>query len=204
MQKFGTGGTTMTVNKPRYELFYKDKLASMYPDQILKFEVPAANVRADAVLLTDPITAFEIKTERDTLERLENQVANYFKVFPQVVAVVHVSKAEKAVELLKNTCAGVWSADDDGEIEVIKKGSINTDNIDHDAVFAFLRKYEHGHILRKYFGALPDSNDFRRYRDWLELFRTLSKDTIIKEMRDMCYLRWYKDRGKKDFFGLEN
>lgn len=189
----------------KYENYYKKKLTLMYPDEIIKFEVPmfTTHVRADAVLLRDPITAFEIKTERDSLDRLKNQVRNYFKIFPHVCVVAHESKAEKAAEIVSCTCAEVWSVDNDGTVKTIVSGGIDRSHIDNDAVFAFLRKEEQKYILQKYFHELPFSTDFNRYRDWQEMFRQLPTEVVLKEMSSMCYLRWHDNKKSNDFWGLE-
>ncbi|CAL8898190.1 sce7726 family protein [Kocuria varians] len=62
-------------------------------------EVRAGSCKADVVVLNGTSTAYEIKSERDSLARLRNQVFNYRQVFATVNVVVstsHLSDVLKA------------------------------------------------------------------------------------------------------------
>ncbi|WP_205879390.1 sce7726 family protein [Leucobacter triazinivorans] len=62
-------------------------------------EVRAGSCKADVVVLNGTATAYEIKSERDSLARLRNQVFNYRQVFATVNVVVstsHLSEVLKA------------------------------------------------------------------------------------------------------------
>lgn len=67
-------------------------------------EVRAGSCKADVVVLNGTSTAYEIKSERDSLARLRNQVFNYRKVFATVNVVVSTSHLS---EVLKATPADV-------------------------------------------------------------------------------------------------
>lgn len=63
-------------------------------------EVRAGSCKADVVVLNGTSTAYEIKSERDSLSRLWNQVDNYRRVFAKVNVVVsrsHLSKVSQSV-----------------------------------------------------------------------------------------------------------
>src|SRR4051812_41988278 len=53
--------------------------------------------RADVVMANGKLAAFEIKSERDTLERLHGQLSTYLRFFEQVTVVC----AEKHLEAVK-------------------------------------------------------------------------------------------------------
>lgn len=62
-------------------------------------EVRAGSCKADVVVLNGTSTAYEIKSERDSLARLRNQIENYRQVFATVNVVVgksHLSEVLKA------------------------------------------------------------------------------------------------------------
>lgn len=62
-------------------------------------EVRAGSCKADVVVLNGTSTAYEIKSERDSLARLRNQISNYRQVFATVNVVVsesHLSDVLKA------------------------------------------------------------------------------------------------------------
>ena len=52
-------------------------------------EVPIANSKADFIMINGKAVVYEIKTELDTFDRLENQISDYFKAFD------HESKKQK-------------------------------------------------------------------------------------------------------------
>ena len=173
-----------------YEKDYKDKLAFMYPDVLVRYEVPFDGVRADAVAFTDPITAFEIKSEHDDLTRLLNQVETYFKVFTRVIALVHETKASDAARILCDTPAGIWTMNKWKEIKVYEDGRISDQYISHTSIYNVLRKPEREFLLRKYFGDLPDVGDFRHYKDRLERFQKIPKVDLIRDLGQFLKVRY--------------
>lgn len=63
-------------------------------------EVRAGSSKADVVVLNGTSTAYEIKSERDSLTRLRNQICNYRRVFATVNVVVgrsHLSEVLRSV-----------------------------------------------------------------------------------------------------------
>lgn len=180
-----------------YEKDYKDKLASMYPDVLMKYEVPFEGVRADAVLFTDPVTAFEIKSEKDNLLRLQNQVDRYFRVFTRVIVLAHESKISDVVRLLSDTPAGIWSMNDKQEIKVCMEGRASDERISMAAIYNMLRKPERDLVLRRYSGFLPEIDDFHYYSDRLERFLELPKTEVLKDLEKILRLRYTEQK-----FGL--
>lgn len=173
-----------------YEKDYKDKLASMYQDVLIRYEVPVDGVRADAVAFTDPITAFEIKSEHDDLSRLRNQVEKYFRVFTRVVALVHDSKVSAVADLLSDTPAGVWYMNKWKEVKVAVDGRFSDEYISYAAIYNMLRKPEREFLLRKYFDELPDVGDFQHYTDRLERFQKIPKTDLIRDLGQFLKVRY--------------
>ena len=62
-------------------------------------EVRAGSCKADVVVLNGTSTAYEIKSERDSLTRLKNQIENYRRVFAAVNAVVGKSHLSGVLEI---------------------------------------------------------------------------------------------------------
>lgn len=185
-----------------YEKDYKDKLASMYPDVLMKYEVPFEGVRADAVIFTDPVTAFEIKSEKDNLSRLKNQVSKYFHVFTRVIVLAHESKALGAVKLLEETDAGIWLMNDNQEIRICVEGKVSDKYISHEAVYGILRKPEREVILRRHFGYLPPVSDFRYYRDRLEYFKNIPKEELLADLKEALTARYNAEKGISTIHGM--
>lgn len=75
--------------------------------------------RADLVMANGKLAVFEIKSERDTLDRLEGQLQSYEKFFEQVT-VVCAEKHRTNVEKLAPEKIGIWSVKKNGQLSVIR------------------------------------------------------------------------------------
>ena len=62
-------------------------------------EVRAGLCKADVVVINGTSTAYEIKSERDSLVRLKNQLENYRKVFAAVNVVVSKSHLSEVLQI---------------------------------------------------------------------------------------------------------
>lgn len=80
-------------------------------------EFRAGSSKADVVILNGTSTVYEIKSERDTLYRLESQICNYRKVFAKSFVICAVDHAESVLELLP---------DDVGILTLARWNRINT------------------------------------------------------------------------------
>jgi hypothetical protein len=75
--------------------------------------------RADLIMANGKLAVFEIKSERDTLERLEGQLASYEKFFEQVT-IVCAEKHRANVQELVSEKIGIWSVKSDGHLSVVR------------------------------------------------------------------------------------
>ena len=69
-------------------------------NEVCMFEFPVLNSRADFVRINGVSHAYEIKTELDTLDRLETQLGDYLAVFEYVTVVIHLKHLEKVKKLI--------------------------------------------------------------------------------------------------------
>lgn len=76
--------------------------------------------RADLVMANGKLSVFEIKSARDTLERLEGQISSYQNFFEEVT-VVCATRHQVNVEALVPKNIGVWLIDSDGHLSVVRK-----------------------------------------------------------------------------------
>ncbi|MEX0407320.1 sce7726 family protein [Aquibium sp. LZ166] len=144
-------------------------------------EFRAGNCKADLVILNGTSTAYEIKSERDSLARLTNQVENYKRVF----AKVNVIASEGHIE-------GVLAAvpDDVGVMCLSKRYRITTmrEAIDCPAricpvtVFESLRMVEAAAILRAMGVAVPKVPNTQRHAAMRDLFAALDPVAVHVEM----------------------
>ncbi len=87
--------------------------------------------RADLVMANGKLAAFEIKSARDTLNRLSGQIQSYVRFFEQVTIVC----AQRHVESVASSVPeqiGVWCVSDSGDLNVVRraatKSSLRKDN----------------------------------------------------------------------------
>ncbi|MBF0857636.1 sce7726 family protein [Gluconobacter sp. LMG 31484] len=86
-----------------------------------EFTLGDSGVRADLIHFSRNSTAYEIKTERDSLRRLHAQIAAYSQFFPNVVAVIAPNHLPKITpEMLGR--AALWTYDIKGRFSVICNG----------------------------------------------------------------------------------
>ncbi|MGT0185789.1 sce7726 family protein [Staphylococcus aureus] len=94
----------------RNEYFYKTQYLinlssrTTYLIQLLHFlEMPIGKSIADFILLNGKGVVYEIKTELDKLDRLDNQINDYYEVFNYVVVITNDKHLNKVMAKLKIT-----------------------------------------------------------------------------------------------------
>ncbi len=76
--------------------------------------------RADLIVVNGKLSVFEIKSERDTLDRLDGQISSYQNFFEEVT-VVCATKHKCNVEAQVPQNVGIWLIDSDGHLSVFRK-----------------------------------------------------------------------------------
>lgn len=145
-------------------------------------ELPIAESKADFVMINGHGVVYEIKTDLDNFNRMENQIKDYYKAFDYVNLVVSSAQYDKAKELLGDTDVGIFVLYDSGNLLCRKKAKRHTENLSHEVIFRILRKREFESILLKYFKELPNVNSFAYYRECLNWLETLDVRILQKEM----------------------
>jgi hypothetical protein len=144
-------------------------------------EFRAGACKADLVILNGTATAYEIKSERDSLARLSNQVANYRKVF----AKVNVIASEDHVEGVLATVP-----DDVGVLCLSRRYRISTEreaaelpgNVCPQTVFESLRSAEAAAILRTLGRDVPRVPNTQLHGVMRAIFADLDPATLHAEM----------------------
>lgn len=135
-------------------------------------QIPIDNSVADFILMNGIAVVYEIKTELDNFDRLNNQISDYYNAFNRVCVVVPECNFDKACVLLKNTNVGIYSLTKRVTIsQKNRKEPIeNNSALKHTSIFKVLNKKEYENILRKYFGELPDVKPVFYYDECLKAF----------------------------------
>ena len=120
-------------------------------------ELPVASCKADMVILNGTSTVYEIKTELDSLNRLERQICAYQKAFDQI-NVITTDKTNQIREIEKKLPqeVGILSLTSRRTIHTVRSPLSNINNIDKEVIFNILRKREYLSVIKKHHGTIPD------------------------------------------------
>ena len=167
----------------RHEYIYKAALAQKVligthslrtASMMTEFRV--GKCKADVVILNGTGAVYEIKSERDSLGRLSNQIDACSRVFAAVNVIVgenHLREVEATVP----DHVGVMVLTDRYQISSIKKAITDPKRTDAAAIFEAINQNEAGLILKRAGMILPDVPNTQRYAALRELFLTLDSET---------------------------
>lgn len=213
----------------RNEYYYKNTLLNLLLIEKHNLETTTAltevrigKSKADFILINGKAIVYEIKTELDNFDRLENQINDYYKAFSQVCVV----SCEKNYAILdkkfRNNSVGIYILTKQNKLNVVKEPGDFELMLDHSTLFKILHKKEYEKILLSYFGQLPLTTQVYHYEKCLEMFgsipvkeayqlilQELKKRNIIslEEFRDIPYelqfLIYFSRFTKKDHRALK-
>jgi hypothetical protein len=118
-------------------------------------EFRVGSCKADTVILNGTSTVYEIKSERDSLSRLENQISSYQDVFAKVNVIVgrnHLNLVLSSVP----TEAGVLLLNDRFQISTIREAMDSPGKTKPDSIFDSIRLDEAKKILKLYGFNIPN------------------------------------------------
>lgn len=111
--------------------------------------------KADLVMLNGTSNAFEIKSERDRLDRLCTQVSSYSEVFAEVTVLC----AEKHLRAVQDTVpdfVGVSVLTERFQISKVRKGVNDPERTNSVSIFNSITKKEAAEVLKRLGVAVPD------------------------------------------------
>jgi len=110
-------------------------------------EFRAGLCKADIVILNGTSTVYEIKSDRDSLSRLSNQISNYQKVFGKVYVIAGQSHVK---EVISNTSSevGVMELMARNRIRTVRKAIDCSERVCPSSIFDSLRIEEARQILK--------------------------------------------------------
>lgn len=190
-------------------------------------QVRIAEHIADFVMLNGNGKVYEIKSDLDNFERLNDQLYDYYKAFSYVSVLTSEHELDH-VELVLDklgvmgSSVGIYVLSDNATIFNKNKGREPqkfTDNLDHICLFNLLRKPEYTNLISSYFGFTPNVAPAFYYKECLKLFCTLdifaaqklvfyelkkrnkiSKQELERipiELRSVIYFSNYSSKGKE-------
>ncbi|PKD43698.1 sce7726 family protein [Rhodohalobacter barkolensis] len=124
---------------------------------------------ADLVLINGKSVVYEIKTELDTPERLEDQLADYRKTFTHIYLVTHHSLIEKYLSILKDEEVGLIALTNNFTLSEVREAKKETRYLDITTMFKSLRKEEYSNIIESEYGEVPDVPNMYYFKECLKL-----------------------------------
>lgn len=163
-------------------------------------EFRAGKCKADLVILNGTATVYEIKSERDSLERLANQVENYKRVFAKVNVIASERHIEGVLAIVPDD-VGVMCLSRRYRITTVREAVDCPARICPVTVFESLRTAEGAAILRAMGVTVPQVPNTQRHTAMRDLFGALDPVALhvemvrtLKRTRDLAPLGELVDR----------
>ena len=121
------------------------------------------------MLLNGEVQIFEIKTELDSLAKLETQIFDYFHFASKVYIVSSPKHISKLIKKYKETAVGIIELTTNNAIKEIKPAYKNTSFLKHYTIFKILRQNEYLEVLKAYSIKIPDVPNTKLFRECLNL-----------------------------------
>ena len=144
-------------------------------------EFRTGHCKADLVILNGTGNAYEIKSERDSLNRLANQIAAYSRVF----ATVNVFVGDKHFQYVNRILpehVGILTLSSRYQISRRRQAYDDPKRTDTAAIFQAINQKEAARILKNVGATVPDVPNGRRYMVLKALFLELEPKTAHREM----------------------
>lgn len=185
---FDTAFGSLTVAGQRDEYVYRAAVShkilmgthSLRTASMLN-EFRAGSCKADLVILNGTATVYEIKSERDSLTRLANQVENYKRVFAKVNVIAsddHINGVLKTVP----GDVGVLRLSRRGRISTVREAADCPERVCPVTVFESLRTAEAEAILKALAISVPKLPNTKRHAAFRALFAQLDPAALHMEM----------------------
>jgi hypothetical protein len=131
---------------------------------------------ADLVLLNGEVKAFEIKTDLDSLKRLDSQLSDYQQFADKVYIVTNQKFIAQILNLYSNSNYGIIEFDGKDLIER-KEALKSTTAFSYETIFKLLRKDEYLRIVKLMHSFIPNVPNTLIFR---ECFKLVKEKTIFE------------------------
>jgi hypothetical protein len=110
--------------------------------------------KADLAILNGTSTVYEVKSERDSLSRLERQINAYARVFARVYVVAAEIHLDTVLDIVPET-VGVMRLNERFQISIVREASDSVDETSPASIFDAIRTEEARMILSSLGISLP-------------------------------------------------
>ncbi|WP_322003318.1 sce7726 family protein [Marinobacter alexandrii] len=150
-------------------------------------EFRVGNSKADVVVVNGTSTVYEIKSERDSLERLESQIDDYFKVFSRVNVICAEKHVRKILHIAPE-CVGILTLNSRFQISTLREAMDCDSSVDQAVVFDSLSLSESEIIIKNSGRTVPDVPNTAKYQVLKGIFCDLPSEylraEVVKTLRE--------------------
>ncbi len=188
----------------RHEYIYKNAIAqkillgkhSLNTSSMLT-EFRAGSCKADVVILNGTSVVYEIKSEKDNLDRLEKQLLEYLGIFDQIYVITGECHVASLLKVIPEEI-GIQILTNRFQISEYRPAVSNVSNVSPEQIFESLQRSEYLAILQKNGIGVPNLPNTRIHTAAKELFVTLTPEQahsgmveILKQTRNPISLRQF-------------
>ncbi|MCA8298793.1 sce7726 family protein [Burkholderia sp. AU30198] len=137
--------------------------------------------KADVVILNGTSTVYEIKSDRDSLTRLANQLANYRKLFAKIYVIAGEAHVQEVLDSTSSDI-GVMSLGRRNRIRTERDASERPDLVCPVTIFESLRSAEARTILQNLGISVPDVPNTMLHGVMRECFARLTPEDAHQQM----------------------
>lgn len=194
---------TLLFKSYRNEYIYKNALAnkillgrhSLNTSHMLT-EFRVGKSKADVIILNGSSTVYEIKSEYDTFNRLQNQINSYLETFDFINVITSLNQVKKLSSILPDK-VGILVLTDRNTISTIREAKTNKENFNPTKLFDSFRKNEYTKIIEEYYGTLPEVPNTLIFKECKKLYCKIppipAHDLAIKILKERTKLSTLKD-----------
>ncbi len=150
-------------------------------------EFPTSKSVVDIAVFNGTTTAYEIKSEKDSPKRLQQQLNDYIKSFEFVYLVSYQNFVEKVINELPQTIGLLVLSEDKNSFEILRKAESNFKTFEYQSFFNSLRVGEIKNIINEKFGYCPEVPNTLIYKECYKLFCNIPIEELhilyIREIR---------------------
>lgn len=165
----------------RHEYIYKSVVArkillgkhSLHTAAMLT-EFRVGSCKADVAILNGTSTVYEIKSERDSLVRIHDQVSWYGRFFAHVNVITGENHIKNVLAIVHED-VGVLLLTDRFQIATIRKSKYSPERISQEVIFDSIRRDEAKKILKKNGVEIPAVPNTLMYSSLRKLFLELTQ-----------------------------
>ena len=181
-----------------YEQDYTELLEESLPAKVAtikQMRVGASKADLIAIDFNCDAIAFEIKTERDNLRRLQAQLSDYQKVFLKVIVFTYEKQALKLADTLPKHI-GVATIGNNSKILFVRKPKDHLDNLRQVAIFDALNTKLALEVLKTFKIQIPELPNTQMRTALLGIFESLDAIKLQKVAMDVLYRHHIAKTGK--------